>query len=42
MIRRMGDWHRATAGIVAELLGADPDTEGLTARACAADGAVHL
>ncbi|EPD69071.1 hypothetical protein HMPREF1211_00587 [Streptomyces sp. HGB0020] len=42
MIRRMGDWHRATAGIVAEMLGADPDTEGLTARACAADGAVHL
>lgn len=42
MIRRIGDWHRATAAIVAGMLVADPAAEGLTARACATDGAVHL
>ncbi|GAA2493917.1 alpha/beta hydrolase [Streptomyces longisporus] len=42
MLRRSGDWHRATAEIVAGMLRPDADTEGLAARACAADGAVDL
>jgi dienelactone hydrolase len=42
MLRRSADWHRATAEIVAQILQPDPDTEGLAAQACAADGAVHL
>ncbi|GAA3832780.1 alpha/beta hydrolase [Streptomyces coacervatus] len=42
MLRRSGDWHRATTEIVARMLKPDRDTEGLAARACAADGAVHL
>ncbi|MFR0357176.1 dienelactone hydrolase family protein [Streptomyces sp. MCC20] len=42
MLRRVRDWHRATAEIVVQMLRAAPDAEGLTARACAAEGAVHL
>lgn len=42
MLRRSADWHRATAEIVARMLQPEPDTEGLAAQACAADGAVQL
>ncbi|MFJ9907260.1 alpha/beta fold hydrolase [Streptomyces sp. NPDC101152] len=42
MIRRSGDWHRATAETVAQLLRPDPAARGLAAQACAADGAVQL
>ncbi|MFF4504549.1 dienelactone hydrolase family protein [Streptomyces sp. NPDC001401] len=42
MLRRSGDWHRATAEIVAQILQPDPGAEGLAAQACAADGAIDL
>ncbi|MGW2521425.1 dienelactone hydrolase family protein [Streptomyces sp. NPDC001617] len=42
MLRRSGDWHRATAEVVAHLLRPDPGPEGLAAKACAASGAIQL
>lgn len=42
MIRRSGDWHRATAETVAQLLRPDPTALGLAAQACASDGAVQF
>jgi dienelactone hydrolase len=42
MLRRVGDWHRATTEIVGRMLQVDADAEGLMAQACAAEGAVHL
>lgn len=42
MLRRSGDWHRATAEVVAQLLRPDPGPEGLAAKACAASGAIQL
>ncbi|MDQ0585198.1 alpha/beta hydrolase [Streptomyces rishiriensis] len=38
MLRRCADWHRATAAIVAQLLGTEPVVEGLAGEACAAEG----
>ncbi|MGW0945680.1 alpha/beta hydrolase [Streptomyces sp. NPDC002623] len=38
MLRRGGDWHRATGAIVAQLLRPEPVREGLAGEACAADG----
>ncbi|MBO4253979.1 alpha/beta fold hydrolase [Streptomyces griseorubiginosus] len=42
MIRRSGDWHRATAEVVTQMLRPDPVAGGLAAEACAAEGAVQL
>lgn len=42
MLRRRGEWHRATAEIVAHILQPDPGTEGLAAEACAAKDAIRL
>ncbi|MFI6564990.1 alpha/beta fold hydrolase [Streptomyces sp. NPDC050534] len=42
MLRRIGDWHRATTEIIGQMLQVDPGADGLTAEACAAEGAVHL
>lgn len=38
MLRRSGDWHRATASIVAQLLRPEPVFDGLASEACAAEG----
>ncbi|MFJ9543225.1 alpha/beta fold hydrolase [Streptomyces sp. NPDC101225] len=42
MLRRVGDWHRATAEIVGQMLRGEAEAEGLAAQACAAEGAVRL
>ncbi|WP_329406385.1 alpha/beta fold hydrolase [Streptomyces sp. NBC_00704] len=38
MLRRAGDWHRATASVVAQLLESDQGLTGLAGEACAAEG----
>ncbi len=37
MLRRGGDWHRAIASVVAQLLGPEPGLTGLAGEACAAE-----
>ncbi|MGW2619548.1 alpha/beta fold hydrolase [Streptomyces sp. NPDC001500] len=38
MLRRAGDWHRATASVVAQLLRPETGLTGLAGEACAAEG----